>query len=136
MNEFKLNHDCPEKARGERVEAGSPDCRGQMGDEEGDLGQGGSHRVRLQHHQGDDIYIMRRCLFVAKNEPFPLLNRTPEAQGERPARPCRLRPSDNDDNIFFSQIARYISYCGKVYLFRFITFLIFDLFVGTIFVTS
>ena len=55
-----------------------------MGDEEGDLGQGGSHRVRLQHHQGDDIYIMMRCLFVAKNEPFSRLNRTPEARGEKP----------------------------------------------------
>ena len=48
----------------------------------------------------------------------------------------RLWPSDNDDDIFFSQIARYISYCGKVYLFEIVTFLMFDLFVGTIFVTS
>ena len=73
---FKLNHDCPEKARGEGVEAGSPDCRGQMGDEEGDLGQGGSHRVRLQHHKGDDddIYTMTKCLFVTKNEHFPLVS--------------------------------------------------------------
>ena len=48
----------------------------------------------------------------------------------------QLWPSYNDDDIFFSQIARYISYCGKVYLFEIVTFLMFDLFVGTIFVTS
>ena len=47
-----------------------------MGDEEGDLGQGGSHRVRLQHHQGDDddMYIMTKRLFVTKNEHFPLIS--------------------------------------------------------------
>ena len=48
----------------------------------------------------------------------------------------QLWPSYNDDDIFFSQIARYISYYGKVYLFEIVTFLMFDLFVGTIFVTS